>query len=273
MTWLSVEAKWSNGEPPGPVAPWREPPERDEPSLSVLTRQDVVVFVRFRLLVVLLAVDAAFVLFHLLHHGGVEPFADETRWLLDADHGYPEWFGYGKLAVAAVLLVLLARQGPRLLYLAWALVVVVVLIDDAGTVHERVGGDIASTLDLNDGLGLRARDFGELAVWAAAGTVLLVLLVVVHIGVVARERRRSAGIFACLLLLGLFGVVGDMLHMVLSGKARQIAGGAEDGGELVAISFLLVYVTWLLTNDGRSSRERRKSPSPSTPVAAVTASG
>lgn len=186
---------------------------------------------------------------HQAHVRGIEPFGGDRNWLLNLDGSYPEMFGYGKLAVAAVLLVVLARRGPKLLYLTWSLVMLVMVIDDAAQLHERAGRSIATTLDLSGAFGLRGQDLGELIFWAVVGTLLLALLAIAHVGITATDRRRSAGLFGCLLLLGFFGIIVDMVHVLLSDwdRPRRIAIIIEDGGELMALSILLVYVVWLLT--------------------------
>jgi hypothetical protein len=202
-----------------------------------------------RLAIALLAFDAGFVLAHVAYVRGIEPFGGNSQWSLLVDRSYPEMFGYRKLAVAAVLLLVLAGRGPKLLYLTWSLIVLVILADDAARLHEEVGRWIASTLDLSDALGLRGQDLGELLFWAIIGIVLLGLLAIAHVHITGQDRWRSAGLFGCLLLLGVFGVVIDMVHVLLANhdRAGRIAGTIEDGGELMVLTILVVYVVRLVT--------------------------
>jgi hypothetical protein len=204
-------------------------------------------------LVLLLVGDLVYVAVHLVW--------TETRLLdsplaaLDVDRGYAEFFQYIKLLWTVLLLACLGLRTRQRGYLAWALLFAYLLVDDSFTLHEELGELLAERLALNDALGLRAIDFGELLVSAAAGVVLAAAIGWAYRRGSAVFQRASRHLLVLLLAVVFFGVVVDMVHIALDpgetlDKALVIL---EDGGELVAMSFITWYAFLLLTTGHRSS--------------------
>ena len=153
---------------------------------------------------------------------------------------FPEKFQYWKWLACTVLC------SPT--RLAWAALFLYVLLDDSLELHEEISASIAKSLDLVPALGLRAKDFGEIAVTLIAGLLLIGLIVICYRR--SDNNRARALTWALLPWLGLLvisGLVLDMAHGMIrtfyGGElAVMISGVFEDGGEMIAASFLTATV-------------------------------
>lgn len=200
----------------------------------------------------LLAADALFVLLHVLQISGT---LSDPRLLLSWDHGYAELFGYAQAATATTLLFLVYRRRAEAVYLAWSLVLVAVIADDALIIHERVAHALAPRLPLPSRLGPSPQNITELVVLGAIGAALLVLIAWAHRRSGAQARADSRGLLLLLAVLGFFVVVVDRMHAALAGGAGDVAGILEDGGELIVLSLILAYAVNLLLRRGGQSQD------------------
>jgi hypothetical protein len=200
------------------------------------------------MLVTLLLLDAVFVLLQvgrvlaLETSEGYAGMLANPRFSLEFDRGYSEWFGYAKAIATSGVLMLLYRRRRGPAYLAWSLVFVTIMVDDAFMVHEQVGGRLVTLLDLRPGLGLRSQDFGELLVWGTMALVLLAILSLAHRVSSAGVRSDSRRLFLLLAALVFFGVGMDMAHILVSGWLDHALAILEDGGELVVLSMIICSV-------------------------------
>jgi hypothetical protein len=175
---------------------------------------------------------------------------------IEKDGGHAEIYQYLKLLSIVILFIGISVKNRALHYLAWATVFTYFLADDSMQVHERAGRGLAAQLELVPALGLRSRDFGELAVSAAAGILLAGLLAWAYKTGSARFRKVSHDIILLILVLIFFGGVVDMAHVAIDfgWQFRFIMGIVEDGGELAAMSLILGYVYLTRTRDGEEGR-------------------
>jgi hypothetical protein len=126
-----------------------------------------------------------------------------------------------------------------------------VLCDDALRIHERYGEAIAAYLDYQSALGLRAKDFGELTVWAGFGLVLLALLAATYRRSAPASRQATHGLAVLFGVLAFFGAFVDMVHMAVRERVlRHALGIIEDGGEMFAMSLVCWFVISLLQSPG-----------------------
>ncbi|MGY1711345.1 hypothetical protein ACI8AC_17750 [Geodermatophilus sp. SYSU D00758] len=202
------------------------------------------------LLAVLLLVDVAFIAVHSASMLGLVPEgAFPVRlWSMDIDGSLPEFWGYAlEAGVVAALLVV----AERLRYgtaLAWAACYAVVLVDDAVSLHERVGHALVDVgLLPPEVAGFDGQQVGELLAFGLIGLVPLVAVAVVHLRSGPAGRRFSwvmAGWFVALMFCA---VVLDGAHAVLHGTPAfdGLLGVAEDGGELVVLSLTLAFAAGL----------------------------
>jgi hypothetical protein len=196
-------------------------------------------------LIALLAIDAAFVAIHIIGWNagwlGTHPL-----YSVETDGGYPERFQYGKWTFIGACMALCFWRTRNVIYFALALLYVYFLLDDSMSIHELVGGHIVVWTGLRPAFGLRAQDFGELIVTAAAGFSFLILCTSAYLGNADPDARHFARRMAALIvLLAAFGVGVDMLHIELSRFGSplvdMLCGVIEDGGEMVMAS-VIAYV-------------------------------
>jgi hypothetical protein len=193
-------------------------------------------------LALLLAGDAAFVLLHLANK--LLPSAN-ALFSLNSDGGYSEVFQHLKAYWVVIALATLCRRTREGIHGAWALLFLYLLLDDALHVHETVGAFIAREWNYVPAIGLRARDFGELTVSMMAGSAFLALIACFHLRCSNDARNSSKDLALLLGLLVFFGVLVDMMHVVVNGLTI-----VEEGGELAAMSLITAYVIRLLGMQG-----------------------
>jgi hypothetical protein len=194
------------------------------------------------------------------------------QWLLRAENGWPEQFGYAKEATCAALLLLLWRRTGLGVFAAWAAVFACALADDRLQLHERGGAFLARHLPLPELAGLRAQDLGELAVWALVGMFPLVAVAVLHRRSPGHVRAASRGLAVIVAGFAFFGVVVDQFHaMTRGGPLDHMLGVLEDGGELVLLS-VAVYYAGALVAGARLTRPAPRDQDPARASAAASSS-
>ena len=202
---------------------------------------------RLLILVLLCSVDFIFIGLHPLSKLG---FLSE-QFDITQEGGYAELFQYVKEFCCAVLLLSIAWQVRSAGYLVWAFFFGYLLMDDMLQIHENGGELIAEYLNFASGFGLRAKDLGELTVTLAVATVLFLALGLTYWRGTSRFRKVSMDILLLLVGLAFFGVVMDMLHVMLYnveelGSLARILGEAagliEDGGEMLVMSLMVWYL-------------------------------
>lgn len=159
---------------------------------------------RVLLLLLLLLGDLVVVVLHLVEVrvGPVDPdWFPAGRLRLNRDRGLAESWGCVQTLAAAALLLVVHRRSGELLPLAWAGVLVVVVLDDGVFLYERLGNWAAATWDLPASAGLRPVDVGELGAGAVLGIPALGALLLAARGSSSEERRRSLPLLGAFLAL------------------------------------------------------------------------
>jgi len=200
-------------------------------------------------LILLLCADLAFIALHSINT--LTPFLNNSLYSLERERSYPEMYQYLKWLWIIILLVYVSILRRSFSYIAWGLVFTYFLCDDALSIHERVGRHVAGSLTLTPPLGLRLQDLGELAVSAAAGMILLSLVIWACLHGSQAFKKMSQDMMLLVLALVFFGVVVDMAHISieLGRKVNFILGVIEDGGEMLVASLILWYVFLLSVRD------------------------
>lgn len=159
------------------------------------------------------------------------------------DNGIAEHWQYVKWALLALLLTFMSLRGRSVVYLAWALLFLYLLIDDSQQIHETYGGKIAAALELQPAFGLRAQDFGELAVTAIAAVPLFGFLAVAYLLTSQRDARTfTHDMIVLVVALAFFGVGVDMLDIAVPWPSAQTTLNlVEDGGEMIVATFMVAY--------------------------------
>lgn len=200
---------------------------------------------------------------------GIVEFDDAIAWRfhITQDWGFGEMFTYGKWLALVVLCLLSWREGRSALFLGFAFCFLVMLVDDAMQVHERMGWVLEDWLELVPAVGLRAKDFGELLTWAGLGAVVAAVLALGFAKAPARDRRAGLLFLAVVGALVICGAVFDMAGMAFD-RALPPFGGkdlllwaialAEDGGEMVVASIGVGIAAALRVGDREGSHARRR---------------
>lgn len=200
-------------------------------------------------LFLLLTIDVVLVFLHFLL---VTPFFNNLLFNIENDSGYPEFYQYIKELWIALLLVLVLVKTRMLGLAVWALLFLYLLFDDALQLHERIGGHLVTQFGFTPLWGLRAQDFGELAVSAIAGSTLVVLLALFYFQGQAAFKQITRHLFLFLIAIAFFGIFIDMLHVALDVRWRItfLLGVLEDGGEMLVMSLIAWYVFLLHLRNG-----------------------
>lgn len=195
-----------------------------------------------RLLYLLLATDVVFIILHILYlFTGI---ISNSYFSIEQDQGYAELFQYIKEYWIVLLLGLLAVQKRSLLYLAWSLLFFYLLLDDSLKIHERLGGIISNELGLSPAFNLRAKDFGELVVSAYVGFFFLIFIAIAYRFGDRMSRETSRYLIIMLFALALFGIVVDMIHIIVfqSPSLEPLLAVVEDAGEMLVMSVIAGFV-------------------------------
>jgi hypothetical protein len=158
------------------------------------------------------------------------------------DGGLGETYQYLKMFWIVLLLTGVSVRTGRLSYVSWALLFLYLLLDDSLQLHERLGSMVASRMGYAPAFHLRAQDFGELTVVGSVGLFFACVLALTWWRGDQEFRRVSRGLALLFGVVVLFGVGVDMLHSMADSPALTAALALlEDGGEMVAMSFVCWY--------------------------------
>lgn len=198
-----------------------------------------------KLLLLLICSDAVFVILHAFHtYSG---FFTDPQFSITKDRGFAETFQYLKEGWIVLILFFLTFQQPNLLYPSWSLLFAYLLVDDLFLVHERLGERVAAHLGLLPMWGLRTQDFGELGVTAFFAATFLVVISLAYYRSDSDTRSFSRSLLAMLVALVFFGVLVDMVHVMVKHRSWQfVLEITEDGGEMVVMSVIVwaVFHRW-----------------------------
>jgi hypothetical protein len=194
------------------------------------------------LLVLLLSIDCAFLLLHVLNGWSASPNALLS---VGTDRGYAERFQYIKECSIALMLLAVAWRTRGVIYVAWALLFAYLLFDDALRLHERAGQRLVTYWDIVPVLGLDARNLGEHAVSLTVGSAFVATMTFCYFRSSNDARAVSRNLILLLAMLVLFGILVDMVPYAIKTLAPRAAMMIEDGGEMVAMSLIVSYVAHL----------------------------
>ncbi len=206
-----------------------------------------------KLLLLLLSLDALFILAHVLRV--LLASGDAFWWLsVDTDGSAPEVFQYLKfMFITSGLLVLFTRH-KAWTYGVWAGIFTFALLDDALRIHERLGGEAIGWFGLVPAFGLGARDLGEFTVWGAVGVVVFAALLFTYLRAAPGVKRFSRHLFYRFAFLAFFGLGLDLAHSALLHTSVRGVAVTEDGGEMLALSLIVAFV-WSQVRGARGAEQ------------------
>ena len=212
-----------------------------------------------------MSVDLAFILVHavgfVLHRAGLTAQLPTMLWI-SQDGALPEDFNYLKWAVIVVALFWLAIRDRWITAFSWALVFLLILLDDSLQIHETFGVLIADYEGFSGHFMIDPSDMGELVVFGAMGFSVVLLTGLSFLRGSQRSRYMGATYAIVILLLAFFGVGMDAFHQAIAHVAethpslsilRHVFGMVEDGGEMVvaslAAAFTLAPPKWFASSE------------------------
>ena len=194
-----------------------------------------------RLLKVLLSLDILFI----LGHAVIAVFLDfkYKSFLVVTDGGYPEIFQYLKYGILMLLTSRLIFQKHKIIYFPWLFLFFLLFIDDAYRLHEKSGRFLEGLLGLTEIYGLRPNDFGELIYASLVGLVFFGTLFLSYYKGSKTNKKTCLDILLLFLVFLFFGIGIDMFHQIVVDfyRVSVVVALIEDGGEMIAISFMVWY--------------------------------
>ncbi|WP_116083093.1 hypothetical protein [Tropicimonas sp. IMCC34011] len=154
---------------------------------------------------------------------------------------------YAKWLAAAVALLIAAKRGAGEMTRSFGYIFLIILFDDSLELHERVGEWLATGLGVPALPGLRVEDSGELMIWALWGVIAALLLFRGWRRDGPEGRRFGLILTGLIGLLAVFGILGDMAHVMAArggmddSAAAIILAAVEDGGELLVASLMVAF--------------------------------
>ena len=152
---------------------------------------------------------------------------------LNNERGISEHWEAVMLVASFALLAFRSVQKNRPAYLVPAFIMLYMALDGRLEIHEQVGLALWPA----------HRSGGELLFMAAAGAVFLLALWAVIRRSSAEQKNELTCYAGLVLLFGMFGAVIDCLHALLKSLSARFdhpMAWIEDGGELLAISLMLI---------------------------------
>lgn len=218
---------------------------KKNPVELLTTRQQVgLLFLLF------LGADLCFIVLHTIN--SLTPLWNNPLLNIEKDAGYSEIYQYLKYFWVSLLFLGIAVRNRTLPPVAWAFVFAFLLADDSLGLHEQMGGTIAQHLDFAPPWGLRLQDIGEVIYALCAALLLSIPLGLAYLQGNPRFRHSSHHLLQLVVLLACFGVLVDLLHMLAQTgwRLQFVLAVMEDGGEMVAVSGLLIYTLTLCLRNG-----------------------
>jgi hypothetical protein len=197
-------------------------------------------FNNYKLLILLLLADLIFIILHLFYI--YTRHLPDFYFSLSFPRGYSEFFQYTKYLWIMVLFLGLAFSQRRRIYLIFSFLFLYFLIDDAFEFHETNGALIADLFHFQPMFGLRAVDLGELAVTGFFGVLFLAAIGITYLLSDPTDRRVALEVIVLVILLAVFGVVFDMVEVVVENVGvSRVLRILEEGGEMIVASFILFF--------------------------------
>jgi hypothetical protein len=227
------------------------------------------------LLIGILIVDFFFVFADLFVNGaafwGIADFqaSTERRFSLKDEASYASIFLVYKWIFIAAVMLMIAKVNRNGTYLVLATLFALLFVIDLFQVHETFGEMIARQYGIEAAFGLRAQDFGEMAVMAVLGLPCILGFMIALSAKELAVRKDASTIIVLFGLLMVFGVGLDMMPTPFEGTLGQLFDYAvstiEDAGELMVGTIILAF-TWGRFGEWREMRDIAEGDSGRPPV-------
>ena len=193
-----------------------------------------------KILILLLLTDLVFILIHALYRIDM---VTNPLFSIKLDWGYAEVYQYIKEFWVILLLFFITIKRSKIIYFAWFLLFMYLVLDDSLQIHEKFGGYLVRYFGFQPAFGLRAQDFGEFSVSILFGTLLFLLIGSAYLFSDFKEKQISKHLFILVIFLAFFGVLVDTFHRAITIPwLEPIRELIEDGGEMLIMSIIVWYV-------------------------------
>jgi hypothetical protein len=196
---------------------------------------------------VLLAANLALALLHggyfVCLRYGLDAWPRDPIFSLASNTGFAQAFNSAQTLLLIALLLGLARRTREMLYLALAVVFVLVLLDDALAINQLLGSPLVRALGLVDHPRLLAQSLAVMLVYGALALPVAGLLAAGWLRAGAAHRRAGAGFVLLLALLAFCATVMDLVHLAFIKSfpgSRLVLELLEEGGEMATLSSALL---------------------------------
>ena len=158
------------------------------------------------------------------------------------------------------MLAALAVRRTSVSALMWAAVLLIALLDDSLTLHERTGDYLARAAALPAFGALRANQVGELVFYACVGVLCTMAVAIGWRYGDHEDHRLSRTLLVWFAALGFCAVLLDALaSLTRRSRVGAAFGMLDDGGEMIVMSFLVITV-WTGLRRTLGSRAHRLRP-------------
>lgn len=187
---------------------------------------------------VIVGMDAA------AHYGDATGAPLPVQMFISQDHSFGEYLEYSLTAACAIMLFVMWRRLGAMTYLANAMMMIWLTLDNALEFHEQFGHWLAPAIPLPPGSPVHANDVGELMFFAMIGGFWLLGLASALSAAQPRAAVRSLFIAAGIGCAAIFGVIVDMAvtwgpHTLAQ---TDLQAWMEDGGEFAFLNFTFLMV-------------------------------
>lgn len=208
-----------------------------------------------RLFIFFLLIDFLFISIYILRKADIIPveaianFIENDMFSLVRDGSYVEIYQYIKMFLLALFTGLLAYHKKSWLYLGWAVLFVVFLLDDSLRIHERLGEEVAELFDIGNHFGFQAEDLGELLIYALIGIPPILFIMWHYFRYDDKTQREVSNYLILLIFLLIFFAVGvDLFHSLFTEYSliSVLLGIVEDGSELIIFTPMVALMLGVL---------------------------
>jgi hypothetical protein len=196
------------------------------------------------------------------HYGDATGAALPVQLFISQDHSFGEYLEYSLTLSCAVMLFVMWRRLGALAYLANAVMMVWLTIDNAAEFHEAFGHWIAPYIPDPANSPVHANDIGEMLFFAMVGMIWLAGLASALFSARPKAAVHSLYIAAGIGMAAVFGVFVDMFvtwgpHTVAQ---TDFQAWLEDGGEFAFINLTFLIVVAFFDAEKRKWQARADEP-------------
>jgi len=210
-----------------------------------------------KLLYYLLAIDFIFLILAILQRQS--GYFSDPRFNLTLDGSFAEFYQYAKELFIAMTFARISYIRRFSGYLVWSGLFMYFFLDDAFRIHENLGRIIVKNFGYGSSLGLRAQDFGELAVFGFFGLLFFTLILFSYLRCDDSRQKIWQHLMFLVMLLVICGIGFDMVHSIFSDKSfslgpvtlSSVFGAIEDFGEMIVMSLCTAYIVNLYRREKR----------------------